>query len=188
MGNLVFHNVFINHSPEDLVSYWIGVYALRVHYLQGFYIITYGLGIYGLNMFIGFLTPREDFAAQDGPTLPSSKNEEFKPFLRRLPEFQFWKGASRATIISIICTFFPFLDIPVFWPILLLYFIILFVLTMKRQIRHMIKYRYLPWTWGKKTYSAGEKSDDITKKAKPLPKVRPPIRSLKLDNNNLRRV
>ena len=36
-------------------------------------------------------------------------------------------------------TFFSVFNIPVFWPILLLYFIALFVLTMKRQIKHMIK-------------------------------------------------
>ena len=36
-------------------------------------------------------------------------------------------------------TFFSIFNIPVFWPILLLYFIALFFLTMKRQIKHMIK-------------------------------------------------
>ena len=41
-------------------------------------------------------------------------------------------------------TFFKMFDIPVFWPILFLYFIALFVLTMKRQIKHMIKYKYVP--------------------------------------------
>ncbi|KAF5394578.1 hypothetical protein PHET_11057 [Paragonimus heterotremus] len=55
----------------------------------------------------------------------------------------------RAILISIVCTFFPFLDIPVFWPILVLYFLMLFTLMMKRQIKHMIKYRYMPFTYGK---------------------------------------
>lgn len=40
-------------------------------------------------------------------------------------------------------------DVPVFWPILLLYWLMLLFVTMKRQIRHMIKHRYLPFTWGK---------------------------------------
>ena len=40
----------------------------------------------------------------------------------------------------------------VFWPILLLYFIALFVLTMKRQIKHMIKYKYVPFSLGKTRY------------------------------------
>ena len=60
-------------------------------------------------------------------------------------------------------TFFELFDVPVFWPILLLYFIVLFVITMKRQIRHMVKYKYVPFSWGKAKYvttgskPAGEK-------------------------------
>ncbi len=47
-------------------------------------------------------------------------------------------------------TFFTFFDVPVFWPILLLYWFVLFFVTMKRQIRHMIKHRYLPFSFGKR--------------------------------------
>ncbi len=43
----------------------------------------------------------------------------------------------KAVVISLLCTFFPFLDVPVFWPILLVYFIMLFTLTMRRQIAHV---------------------------------------------------
>jgi hypothetical protein len=57
-----------------------------------------------------------------------------------------------------ICTFIPFLDIPVFWPILLMYFVILTAVTMKRQIRHMIKYKYIPFDFGKKSYSSASPS------------------------------
>lgn len=49
-------------------------------------------------------------------------------------------------------TFFPIFDVPVFWPILLIYWIVLFLVTMKRQILHMIKYRYLPFSRGKKVF------------------------------------
>lgn len=44
------------------------------------------------------------------------------------------------------------MNIPVFWPILVLYFLILFFMTMRKQIRHMIKYRYIPFNIGKKAY------------------------------------
>lgn len=47
-------------------------------------------------------------------------------------------------------TLFPIFDIPVFWPILLLYWLVLLFITMRRQIRHMIKYRYIPFSTGKK--------------------------------------
>ncbi len=50
-------------------------------------------------------------------------------------------------------TFFDLFDIPVFWPILLVYFIVLFGLTMKKQIGHMRKFGYVPWSFGKKKYS-----------------------------------
>ena len=49
-------------------------------------------------------------------------------------------------------TFFSMFDVPVFWPILLLYFCILFFVTMKRQIQHMIKHKYIPFSFGKKKY------------------------------------
>lgn len=58
----------------------------------------------------------------------------------------------QATTIAFVMTWFKVFDVPVFWPILLVYFIVLFVLTMKRQIRHMIKHRYLPFDLGKKKF------------------------------------
>ena len=53
-------------------------------------------------------------------------------------------------MIGFCLTFFPVFDVPVFWPILLMYFLVLFFVTMKRQIKHMIKYRYVPFSFGKK--------------------------------------
>jgi hypothetical protein len=57
----------------------------------GFYIITYALGIYNLNLLLGFLTPQVD-PELEGPTLPSKREDEFRPFVRRLPEFKFWRA------------------------------------------------------------------------------------------------
>ena len=82
----------------------------------------------------------------------------YRPFARRLPEFKFWHSCSRAVLTALVMTFFSIFDVPVFWPILLLYFIILFVITMKRQIRHMIKYKYVPFSFGKTTYSGSGKA------------------------------
>jgi hypothetical protein len=42
---------------------------------------------------------------------------------------------AKSTMIAIICTFFDCFNIPVFWPILVMYFITLFCITMKRQIK-----------------------------------------------------
>lgn len=63
---------------------------------------------------------------------------------------------TKATVIALCCTMFNFLNIPVFWPILVMYFITLFCVTMKRQIKHMITYKYLPFTRGKPKYAASE--------------------------------
>jgi len=65
-------------------------YALRVFLLKGFYIVTYGLGIYNLNLLLGFITPQADPELEEGPELPTKLDQEFKPFVRRLPEFKFW--------------------------------------------------------------------------------------------------
>nr|XP_046910119.1 protein RER1-like isoform X2 [Dermatophagoides farinae] len=165
------YQALLDYSTPHVAYRWVFtailllIFMCRVIIYQGFYIVTYALGIYYLNMLIAFLTPKIDPAIYDfedeGPSLPTSANEEFRPFIRRLPEFKFWYSSTIATLISLICTFFEFCNIPVFWPILLLYFIILFCITMKRQIRHMIKYRYLPWTRGKTRYTGKEDTGKV---------------------------
>jgi len=138
----------------------IALYSLRVALVGGWYIITYALGIYILNLLIGFLSPQIDPETEiiggdeEGASLPLSGDDEYKPFIRRLPEFKFWYSLTRASIIAFCCTFFPFLNIPVFWPILLIYFIALFFVTMKKQILHMIKYKYIPFDMGKPKFNA----------------------------------
>lgn len=192
------------------------LFLLRIVTAQGWYIVTYALGIYHLNLFIAFLTPKIDPAldldgefrfllwrdpllyllslqmtwgpnCQLNPTKNSGRSFDGKAFvifclcfaklntnksLSRLPEFKFWLSVSKSTLIGIFCTFFDAFNVPVFWPILVMYFITLFCITMKRQIKvsvspflvpnkslsnfsflqHMIKYRYLPFTHGKPRY------------------------------------
>lgn len=89
---------FLDRSTPHTVQRWLGtlavatIYVLRVYYIQGFYVISYGLGIYLLNLLIGFLSPKVDpeLEALDGASLPTKGSDEFKPFIRRLPEFKFW--------------------------------------------------------------------------------------------------
>jgi len=153
----------LDKSAPHILYRWI-VYGLvlilylwRVYVANGWFVVTYGLGIYLLNQFIGFLTPQ--FDPEDGDDdldLPTTRSEEYRPFARRLPEFKYWLSCMVGTIISLGLTFFSVFDVPVFWPILLVYFFILFFFTMKKQIMHMIKYKYVPWSFGKTVYqSAG---------------------------------
>ncbi|KAL0924554.1 hypothetical protein M5K25_005392 [Dendrobium thyrsiflorum] len=164
---------YLDRSTPHRVGRWLGtlavalIYLLRVYLLQGFYIITYGLGIYLLNLLIGFLSPIVDPEVEglDGASLPTRGSDEFKPFIRRLPEFKFWYSITKAICIAFVMSFFSFFDVPVFWPILLFYWIVLFFLTMKRQIMHMIKYKYIPFNTGKQKYT-GKKASAISSLAR----------------------
>ncbi|KAE9593334.1 hypothetical protein Lal_00028935 [Lupinus albus] len=157
---------YLDKSTPHATYRWIGtvviasIYILRVIYIQGFYIVSYGLGIYLLNLLIGFLSPLVDpeLEPSDGPMLPTKGSDEFKPFIRRLPEFKFWYSFTKALCIAFVMTFFSVFDVPVFWPILLCYWIVLFVLTMRRQIAHMVKYRYIPFNLGKQKYGGKRSS------------------------------
>lgn len=130
------------------------LFILRVVFGQGWYVVCYALFIFLLNQFLAFLTPKFDVSLQqdeeNNELEAGEKSDEFRPFIRRLPEFRFWHNCIRATVLSMFLSLFRILDIPVFWPILLFYFITLFFLTMRRQIQHMIKYRYIPIDIGKK--------------------------------------
>lgn len=101
-------------------------------------LVCYSLGIYLLNLFLAFLQPKfdpsltQDEGIEDGDaTLPTKQDEEFRPFIRRLPEFKFWHSATRAILLSFVCTWFQVFNLPVFWPVLVVYFLILFSLTSK---------------------------------------------------------
>ena len=123
-----------------------------------------------MNLFLAFLQPRFDPSLQDDlladeleegeeastSPLPSQRDDEFRPFVRRLPEWQFWcvlfpsthrlranvsarrLSATRATAVAIVCSFFEMFDVPVYWPILVVYFFVLFLLTMRRQIQYVL--------------------------------------------------
>uniref|UniRef100_A0A2C9U1F8 Protein RER1 n=1 Tax=Manihot esculenta TaxID=3983 RepID=A0A2C9U1F8_MANES len=165
---------YLDRSTPHSVQRWLGtlaataIYMLRVYYVQGFYVVSYALAIYILNLLIGFLSPKVDpeLEVLDGASLPTKESDEFKPFIRRLPEFKFWYSITKAFCIAFLMTFFSMFDVPVFWPILLCYWIVLFILTMKRQIMHMIKYKYVPFSVGKQRYSgknSAASSSGITK-------------------------
>ncbi|GLT92100.1 hypothetical protein SLE2022_099570 [Rubroshorea leprosula] len=151
----------LDRSTPHITERWLGtlvvaaVYMFRVYHVRGFYIVSYGLGIYILNLLIGFMSPKVDPELEilDGAALPTKESDEFRPFIRRLPEFKFWYSITKAFCIAFLMTFFSVFDVPVFWPILLCYWVALFVLTMKRQIMHMIKYRYVPFGIGKQRYT-----------------------------------
>ncbi|OMO74328.1 Retrieval of early ER protein Rer1 [Corchorus capsularis] len=78
--------------------------------------------------------------------------------LGEAPELYKRYSMTKAFCIAFVMTFFSMFDVPVFWPILLCYWIVLFVLTMRRQIAHMIKYKYIPFSIGKQKYTGKKPS------------------------------
>lgn len=171
MGNLRNRfQLFMDKVTPHLIARWsfsgvvLLLFMLRIVIGEGWYVICYALGIYYLNLFIDFLSPKidpdfqasqEDLDPDSGPSLPTRVNDEFRPFIRRLPEFKFWFLGTRATLISLFLSMFEIFNLPVFWPILVLYFFILTFLTLRRQIQHMYKHHYVPWTTGKRRYGQG---------------------------------
>ncbi|RDB24837.1 Protein rer1 [Hypsizygus marmoreus] len=144
-----------------LVSLSLGLQTPNTWSLENF---RNAHAIYLLNLLLAFLQPKFDPSLQDdlmadeieeggdgtASPLPSQRDDEFRPFVRRLPEWQFWLSATRATLVALFCTTSEVFDVPVYWPILVIYFFVLFALTMRRQIQHMIKYKYIPFDVGRK--------------------------------------
>jgi len=162
------YQALLDQSTPFVLYRWIGtgvfllVFFLRVLLAQGWYIVAYALGIYLLNLFLAFLQPKfdpsndaidDDMEGGAAGGLPTKRDEEFRPFIRRLPEFKFWHSATRAIAIGFMCCWFEIFNVPVFWPVLVMYWMILFILTMRKQIQHMIKYRYVPFSFGKARYN-----------------------------------
>ncbi|KAL6227399.1 hypothetical protein ACLB2K_001357 [Fragaria x ananassa] len=111
----------LDKSTPHVLHRWLGtlavalVYVLRVYLVEGFYVVSYGLGIYLLNLLIGFLSPQVDpeiHDLSDGPSLPTRGSDEFRPFVRRLPEFKFWYSITKAFCIAFVMTFFSAFDVP----------------------------------------------------------------------------
>ncbi|KAM3160038.1 Protein RER1 [Lachancea thermotolerans] len=156
------YQVYLDKVTPHLKYRWgalggmLVLFFLRVIYGEGWYVVCYGLSIYLLNQFLAFLTPKFDVSLQqdeeNNELEAGERADEFRPFIRRLPEFKFWHNSVRAVCLCSVLTLFRIFDIPVFWPILVVYFVLLFALTMRRQIQHMIKYRYIPLDIGKKRY------------------------------------
>lgn len=130
------------------------LFVVRVLALQGYPLVTYCLFLYLLHCFIGFCTPidcdnldpfdiEEEGEVVETPLQRSA--DDSKPFLRKLPEFECWSMSIRAVVFALVATCLPFLDIPVFIPILVVYFLVLVYLTVVKIRKHMEKYRYNPF-------------------------------------------
>ncbi|AAZ12315.1 endoplasmatic reticulum retrieval protein, putative [Trypanosoma equiperdum] len=144
----------VPHRPLRWVMFvfMLSLYILRVYFCGGFYVISYVLGIHLLFLLVQVITPLADEDLGSEGQLPhtaASPDEEFRPFVPRMQEFVVWCSMMKSVLVCTFLTLFRILDIPVFWPVLLLYFIFLTIIQVGERIRHMIRHRYVPWSAGK---------------------------------------
>ncbi|KAF5958292.1 hypothetical protein HYC85_005517 [Camellia sinensis] len=100
---------YLDRSTPHTAQRWMGtlvvalIYVLRVYSLGGFYVVSYGLGIYVLNLLIGFLSPKIDpeLEAMDGASLPTKDSDEFKPSFAASLSFGFESWHTGGTIFDL---------------------------------------------------------------------------------------
>ena len=133
---------------------FLGLYFLRIYFLGGYYIVTYGLCIHLVYLLALMVTPiaEPEQPDADGPSLGSTSDGEFKPFIPKLQEFKVWRNMMRAVFIAFSMTLFSIFDIPAYWPILVIYFLVLFVSQFWSRVEHMLKHKYVPWQRNKPKY------------------------------------
>eukprot|EP00792_Barthelona_sp_PAP020_P000302 TRINITY_DN1045_c0_g1_i1.p1 TRINITY_DN1045_c0_g1~~TRINITY_DN1045_c0_g1_i1.p1 ORF type:complete len:217 (+),score=55.62 TRINITY_DN1045_c0_g1_i1:32-682(+) len=150
-------NINFSSSLDSFVRYpiknrWIfsGIlvlfFWLRILLIKGFYVVAYAYALFLLTCLIAFITPaRKDLLNQ-------TEDGEYRPFPRVSSEFNTWVKISISTIIAIFCSFITFLDFEVVPAVLIMYFVIIFIVTMRESIQDMLKYRYVPLSKSKKKY------------------------------------
>ena len=129
------------------------LFVFRMIYLQAYFAVGYVFGFYTIQKIILYFTPstlpsitdeeENEEEVFDIPNVVLDKNEDSsKPIVRKLGEFKLWKKIFLAASISLTMTFFSIFDLPVFWPILLLYFFLVAATIVLKQKLHMKKYGY----------------------------------------------
>ena len=123
---------------------WHLYYNLFVY--QGFHIILYGLGIHLLHQGAQFWNPinemhssrslgdNDDEGSRTTATARSLAPSISSPRRKRLPEYIIWFSCSRGLAINFVLTRFRIFDIPVFWPILLGYLLLLGVVILGQTV------------------------------------------------------
>eukprot|EP00357_Protocruzia_adherens_P005767 CAMPEP_0115005974 /NCGR_PEP_ID=MMETSP0216-20121206/20207_1 /TAXON_ID=223996 /ORGANISM="Protocruzia adherens, Strain Boccale" /LENGTH=112 /DNA_ID=CAMNT_0002372435 /DNA_START=236 /DNA_END=574 /DNA_ORIENTATION=+ len=111
------------------------------------------MAIFGLNSFLGFISPAEDPEEEEDLGLPRYESDEFRPFRRKVIEYDFWLSLMIIGSIGFFCTFFEEFNLKVHGLFLLCYYVFVMGLALHKRIKHMIKYKYIPISFGKQRYS-----------------------------------
>jgi hypothetical protein len=121
------------------------VFLLRLTLGHRFYTIGYIAGIYLVNCLVLFVSPKLDPDLYGRDALPTVGDGDYRPFVRKLPEFIFWRRCFITVVVAHLATLFKLLDPPVYGPLLLVYFLFVAALNFRSRIAHMIRNRYLPF-------------------------------------------
>jgi hypothetical protein len=70
------------------------------------------------------------------------EHAEDKPLVRSMSEMEVWGRTSVALLLGLACVYSKMLEIEVFWPMLLLYFLVLAAFTLQRILKTMQRHRY----------------------------------------------
>ena len=109
--------------------------------------------LHSLKLVFDFVTP-VIVPKRQTLNLPDLEDEEVKPYNRVLPEFDFWKLALFYTLLVIVLSFVPVLDIYFNTKLMFLYTCVLVVVSVYEQYKHMQEHNYTLFpAWNKKRYN-----------------------------------
>lgn len=144
--------IFFIKSRWIFTLFAFSFYIYRIITFGGFYFISYAMGLFLLQLTVQFFQPLgfpsidDDFMDGDVygdlPIGGQGGNEESKPLIRSVSEFKFWQNVTICICIAIFCSFFRIFDLPVYWPFLLFFFLVLMVRTAKKMLQHMNRFNY----------------------------------------------
>ncbi|GKB18503.1 RER1B-like protein [Tanacetum coccineum] len=170
------YQIHLDKTVLHVRNRWLGtatlafILVLRVIFLQRGYFIIFLLGCFSFISLGSFLSPLvyPKFKA-DRPMLPVKGSDEFRPFIRELSEFTFWYKITKACIISILMTFFEIFLFPFMnWPMVIVSFLGMFYVTMRRAIEDMQDYKFSPFSnigkqkYGGKIWSSSGSGDGVS--------------------------
>lgn len=142
------------------------LFLFKVLYDDTHHLILYCMAVYLFHGYILFATPKDE-SIPDPFELDEEEKEEttseystanidnnLRPFIRNMPEYTFWLFCTKVVLVCFALSLTPLTDIPVYTPILVVYFVFMAVATLIKLYNHSRKYNYNPF-WQSK-YSAKE--------------------------------
>lgn len=134
-----------------IITYFLFIIKCVIY--DSYYALLYILSFYYIQNIILFITPKdvpsihdededEDMYEIPDTVFNKSDDPDEKPIIRKISEFSLWEKITFFTLLCHLLSYFEVFNIPVWWPMLLIYFVIVSVLIVFKQRSHMNKYNY----------------------------------------------